>query len=154
TLETKFTLVHGDPIWSLQFSTDGRELFTRSGNDIRVWRLDSGAETRRFPHEATVQAFALSPDGATLASSSEGSTQLWDAKAASAKHQLPFGGPGRAISYGRDSSFVATVSGSGVRLWNARNAELLAVLQHDDQVQGVVVNPRDGGLLTLAGAQA
>src|SRR5262249_30491383 len=50
TLETKFTLVHGDPIWSLQFSTDGRELFTRSGNDIRVWRLDSGAETRRFPH--------------------------------------------------------------------------------------------------------
>jgi len=154
TVEMKYALTSGDPIRGLQFSPDGKELFTQSGKEIRAWKLDTGREARRFQHDDTVEAFALSPDGMRLASSSGDSTQIWDPRTGTIQHQLPYQGPVRRIAFNRDGAFLATVSGSGVRLWDARNAELLTVMPHDDLVGGAVINPRDDGLLTFAADQA
>ena len=154
TGETKFSLPHADPIWGIEFSLDGKELFTRSGKDIRAWALDTGQEVRHFPHENTVDAYALSPNGTQLASSSGGSTQVWDAKTGASQFQLPYRGAVKSMQFNQDGSFITTVSGSGVRLWDTRNAKLLRILPHDNLVGGVAINPRDNGLLTYSGDQA
>jgi WD40 repeat protein len=69
------------PVWSAQFSPDGKYLATVSEyGDPVLWDLATGKEARRFPTAGLFGHTAFSPDGKTLAAVfGWGSTiRLWD----------------------------------------------------------------------------
>ncbi len=71
-----------NPVWSLNFSPDGKFLIgTGWSSDILLWDLSSDGPPRKLlGHSLTVWTVAFSPDGSTiLTTGSDQSVRLWDA---------------------------------------------------------------------------
>ena len=67
------------PIGALAFSTDGKTLASGSGNEIRLWDVNTGNPISSLDAVKNVAALTLSPDGKTLASGTEdGQVQVWN----------------------------------------------------------------------------
>ena len=63
---------------ALAFSTDSQTLISGSGNEIRLWDVNTGDLTGTLNTGENVTALVFSPDGKTLASGSEaGLIQVW-----------------------------------------------------------------------------
>jgi WD40 repeat protein len=78
---------HGDRVWGLRFSPDGRLLATAGGDTtVKLWQLDLDLYSGRLlanltSHNGTVSQVAFSPDGRLLASAGGGESKLWDLSA-------------------------------------------------------------------------
>lgn len=70
------------PFGEVALSSDGRRAVASSGNTLKVWRLDGGADSPRAQrHSAKVYRVAVSGDGRRAVSASEDSTlKVWDAE--------------------------------------------------------------------------
>ena len=76
---------HANPVNSLAFSPDGKQVLTTSryvDDKARLWDVPSGAEVRVFAgHDNLVRSAAFSPDGKqVVTASSDGTVRLWDAR--------------------------------------------------------------------------
>ena len=71
---------HGDAMYSVCFSPDGRRLATGSNdNTVRLWDVETGACVRTLEgHGDWVVSVCFSPDGRWVATGSEDNTvRLW-----------------------------------------------------------------------------
>ena len=71
---------HEFGVWSVDFSSDGRLLFSADGPGlIIVWDLDRGREIYRWRHEGYGNRLDVSPDGGTVATAGTGGgVRLWE----------------------------------------------------------------------------
>ena len=69
---------HTKRISTLTFSADSKTLASGGGNEIRLWKVNTGNPIGTFDAVENITALAFSPDGKTLASGSEaGLIQIW-----------------------------------------------------------------------------
>jgi WD40 repeat protein/tRNA A-37 threonylcarbamoyl transferase component Bud32 len=153
---------HGDEIWSLALSPDGRRLLTGSagykkapeGCSARLWDATTGTPIGApMAHGSGILGLAISPDGRTvLTASSDLTTRLWDAATAQ-----PLGPPRRhdaevkAVAFHPDGTSVLT----GFADRNAQRWELATwrplgpPLPHEGEVTSVGFT-RDSSLIVTA----
>jgi WD40 repeat protein len=155
---------HGDEVWSLALSPDGRRLLTGSadyrkpplGCSARLWDVATGAPIGApMTHARTVQGIAFSPDGKTvLTGSHDRTTRLWDAATGE-----PLGPPQthdaevRAVAFHPDGKTVLTGGGDrNAQRWDLATWRRLGPpLVHDGEVNSVGFT-RDARLIVTASA--
>ncbi len=101
---------HTQPVWSVAFSPDSKNLTSGSGDTtIRLWDVETGQhKVSLTQHTYGIWAVTFSPDGKTLASSSYGSVRLWDIETGRHKAVLDAQtGRARALAFSPDGSILA-----------------------------------------------
>ncbi len=172
TLKIVKSVDAGGPVAAIDISADGKEVLTAGpGNDVLVWNLETGKNTRKFTgHSGDVRAVACSPDGSRVASTdSVGTLRIWDFAEGKLLYTLtgkkyPDDPPTEgivtdAVTYSPDGRFIVTEANDvKARVWDAvRGAELRMVPNHDGTAASVAISPngslvsttRGGGILRL-----
>jgi serine/threonine protein kinase len=74
------TLRHGDWVWSVSFSPDGKFLASGSNDKtVKVWEVGSWREVITLSeHEGAVKSVAFSPDGKLLAAGYGSTVKIWE----------------------------------------------------------------------------
>ncbi len=145
----RMTLHHGDQVWLVALSPDGKKLATGGDDDrIKIWEVASAAQIMTLAeHTDWVNSVALSSDGRVLASGSADLTaKLWDV--ATGREIRTFKGHAdqvKPIALSHDGLRLATASHDAtVRLWNvATGQELVALKGHTDFMLFVVFSDDD-----------
>ena len=155
---------HGDEVWSLALSPDGRRLLTGTaaykkpplGCSARLWDAATGAPVGApMTHAATVHGIAFSPDGKTvLTGSHDRTTRLWDAATGE-----PLGPPHThaaeitAVAFHPDGKTVLTGGGDrNAQRWDLATWRRLGPpLVHDGEVNSVGFT-RDARLIVTPSA--
>jgi WD40 repeat protein len=160
--ELSVTGRHGDEVWFLALSPDGRRLLTGSagykkppmGCSARLWDAATGAPIGApMTHAKTVLGIAFSPDGKTvLTGSQDRTTRLWDAATGE-----PLGPPHThaaevcAVAFHPDGKAVLTGGGDrNAQRWDLATWRRLGPpLVHDGEVNSVGF-ARDAHLIVTA----
>ena len=113
---------HTKRISALTFSADGKTLASGSGNEIRLWDVDTGNLSVNFDAVKNIEALAFSPDGKMLASATEdGLIQVWKS-GTSSQIQFTFKGHQGSVYLLMFSPDGKTLASGGVDgtilLWN------------------------------------
>lgn len=110
------------PIGALAFSTDSKTLVSGSGNEIRLWEVDTGNTISRLDAIKNIASLALSPDGKTLASGTEdGQIQVWNLAAIPQVQSTFTGHRGSAyvLMFSPDGKTLASGGSDGtILLWD------------------------------------
>lgn len=113
---------HPKPITALAFSSDSKTLANGSGNEIRLWDVNTGDRTGPINAVKNVSALAFSPDGKTLVSGSwEGLIQVWKPDPDYQIHATLTGHQGSVyvLMFSPDGKTLASSSGDGtILLWD------------------------------------
>lgn len=110
------------PIGALAFSTDAKTLVSGSGNEIRLWDVNTGNAISSLDAVKNVASLALSPDGKTLASGTEdGQIQVWNLAATPQLQSTFTGHRGSAyvLMFSPDGKTLASGGSDGtILLWD------------------------------------
>lgn len=113
---------HTKSIGALAFSTDGKTLVSGSGNEIRLWDVNTGNPISSLDAVKNVAALVLSPDGKTLASGTEdGQVQVWNLAPTPQIHATFMGHRGSVyvLMFSPDGKTLASGGSDGIiLLWN------------------------------------
>jgi WD40 repeat protein len=156
---------HGDAVFSLAFSRDGKTLVSssRSKNNLRFWNLETRSPDREpiTTHGGTAVSLALSPDGRTMATGGGDKAVLfWDLQTrtpsgalsghASNVESLAFTSDGKMLASGSwDGTVILWDVETRGRLGAALGAEQ-ASRQSLPQIESVAFSP-DGSYLAAGG---
>ena len=137
---------HGDSLWDVSWSPDGRRLVTSSEDrTARVWDAGTGAELLELRgHDDGVLAAAWSPDGGGIATCSRDRTvRVWDARSGSERVSLAQASRPRAVAWSPDGrALVAGLEDGSASIWDVRGACLLHQLRgHEDWARSVAWSP-------------
>ena len=120
---------HGDTIYSMMFSPDGKTLATASRDGTaKLWDATSGKLTATLRHAGKVLRLAFSRDGQTVATGSEDHTaRLWDVATGRLIATLEHRGTVWSIDFSPDGKLVATAADNdhSVKLWDAKTGKLV-----------------------------
>lgn len=126
---------HGDAIYCVQYSHDGRQLASAGGSTdggdttCRLWDDVSGNRLQYPGHERQVYGLAFSPDDSLLASGSSDKTiRIWNLGIA--KYHLLQGHTSDVyrVTFSPDQQRLASVSQDGsLRIWNVATGEATEV---------------------------
>ena len=124
---------HGDTIYDLAISPDGRTIATASRDGTaKLWDLATGVLRAKLQgHDRGVIRLTFSPDGTTLATGSNDRTaRLWDVATGQLKATLEHKGTVWSLSFSADSALIATASDNEkwANVWRVATGELLAEL--------------------------
>jgi WD40 repeat protein len=138
-------------VWSMSFTSDGKQLLTGGGSDAKMWSVPDGKPIGGpMHHDTEVRVVMLSPDGEVILTCSYDKTaRLWsahDQKPLSPK--LVHKGEVRNGTISPDGKVAATAAADGtVRLWEIPTGRsLMSPLFHDGWVRAVAFSP-DGKTL-------
>ncbi len=111
---------HGDAVYDLAFSPDGRFLASGSyDKTVKLWNVSDAKVIATFHgHQDQVFRITFSPDGRSLAScSGDGTTIIWDVNTGEKKYVLTsHRDPMLDVAYSPDGKLVAT-AGAHIQLW-------------------------------------
>jgi WD40 repeat protein/tRNA A-37 threonylcarbamoyl transferase component Bud32 len=144
---------HSERITDLQFSPDGKTVASATGEETKIWDVETLSVHHELDGSETV---AFSPDGRVLATGGPGGStkiQLWDV--ASGKPQQTLSGIGernlKSLVFSPDGKILASGGESRTRrnfvLWDARTGkELAAPVGHLGAVDSIAFSP-DGKIV-------
>jgi WD40 repeat protein len=140
---------HGDSVWSISFSPDGKFLASGSSDTtVKVWEVGSWREVATLRrHQGWVLSVSFSPDGKFLASGSYQTVKVWGVGSWREVATLRHGGDVSSVSFSPDGKFLASGSWDGtVKVWGVGSWREVAILRHGDSVSSVSFSP-DGKFL-------
>jgi WD40 repeat protein len=151
-------LRHGDSVWALAFSPDGRTVLSADWHTAHVWDAATGRPLRRFgdPRGRQFQSVAFAADGRTAAlAMDDGDVDVWDVATGRRTHRfrLPRWPDVKLSPDGRTLAVRGCDPGDcGVfGLWDvAAGKEIHRLRGHTGEVQGFAFSP-DGKTLASAG---
>ncbi|MEG3895867.1 MULTISPECIES: WD40 domain-containing protein [unclassified Microcoleus] len=146
---------HGDWVYKVSFSADGKTIASASGDKtVRLWRAEGSLFKTLAGHKDSVTWVSISPDDKTVASASDDKTvKVWslDGKLLDT---LNHSGIVRSVSFSPDGKTIAAASADRnlyLWRWNGSKATLLAKLDHSNPVISVSFSP-DGKTIAVATA--
>ena len=151
------TLRHGRPIYTAQFSPNGRKIATFSADgSLRVWDATSGDELAAFrAHEKTIFSLVFSSDAQKILTASEdGTARLWDAEEGRELFAVRHQGAVASAAFSPDARTILTASEDGTaQLWDATAGTKLTTFQHEYggyAILRAVFSPNGQQVLTVA----
>lgn len=161
TLTLDFDGLHGDGVWFVAYSPDGKRLATASNdNFLRIFDTATWKLLGRLDHEVPVKTLAWHPDGSWLATADNSyAARLWDVRDLDNPRKVmvdlhPEGL--RRLAWSPDGRYLAAAAGADVRLWrlaDSRGPERVAILAgQDGEVVWLAFSP-DGTELVVAGEE-
>jgi WD40 repeat protein len=144
---------HGDSVYFVGFSPDGKTLVSNGGKDrtIQLWDTETGALLRTLTgHSDYVASVTFSPDGNVLASGSFDTTvKLWDVRTGSLIRTLRgHGDKVWQVAFSPDGkTLVSSGDDTTIKLWDSATGALIRTLtEHNESVPTVAFSP-NGKLL-------
>ena len=131
TLREIMTLRHGEWVFAVAFSTDGKFLVTGDASgQIKVRNLQNQQDVVQFQGDLDfMTAVKFSPDDQTLASAGyNGGVKLWKLSNWELIGTLPTNGTVTDLSFSPDSSTLASTDYEAVNLWTIQNGVNIATL--------------------------
>ncbi|WP_019487876.1 WD40 domain-containing protein [Kamptonema formosum] len=142
---------HGDVIWGLSFSSDGKIIASGSvDKTVKLWRSDGSLQATLKGHTDNITYVAFSPNSQILASGSLDKTvKIWRTNGSLVKTLSGHTHNITGISFSPDGKMLASASGDKtVKIWRI-NGSLFKTLQHDSPVNAVSFS-RDGKIIASA----
>lgn len=149
---------HGQTVWSVAFSPNGRWLATGSGDrTIKLWQPASGSQAATLlGHSGSVHALAFSPDGKRLASGSRDFTvKLWDTESWNEVATLRgHTNAVRAVGFSPSGEFLVSAGeDKTIRWWSLATTQQIATLPSGFTIEQLGFAP-DGSEIAACGADA
>lgn len=114
---------HAQGVFKTAFSRDGKQLFTGSGDCIKVWEDVSDTSPEwEGGHTSSISQLTFSPDGLTVVSASGKEITLWDAASLKRKRTLDKNLESiTSVAVSPDSRDVACTTAQGfIKVWDTR----------------------------------
>ncbi|MBM3234980.1 hypothetical protein FJZ31_01645 [Candidatus Poribacteria bacterium] len=158
------TLKHGDNVYSVAFSPDGKLLATGTGmrydiversGEAKVWEMPSGKLITILKHDGAVLSVSFSPDGNMLATGSfDNTAKVWEMPNGKLIATLEHDNDVYSVAFSPDGNMLATGTGwhsfsviSGkAQVWEMPSGKLIAALNQEGMVTSASFSP-DGKLL-------
>lgn len=132
------------PVIGLELSVDGKTLVS-TGQDkiVRIWAINTGIITRKFPINNRTIDISLSANQAYIITTEFGNVLgVWEVETGMLKHTITgFTSPIRSIALAVDDNTIASASFKVVEIWNASTGNKIHTLTgHDHYVDTVTFN--------------
>jgi WD40 repeat protein len=120
---------NGQPVWSVDFSPDGRQIVTAGEDSARVYDVASGRQMREFTeHTRPLRSAVFAPDGRRIASAGlDRVVRVWDASSGQVQASFPV--EGRSITSlafcPTGSRLAAGGRNGGVTVWDLPTGQAL-----------------------------
>src|SRR5260370_20668621 len=144
------TFSHGQTIYEIDFSPDGRTLASRSRDGTtKLWDATTGQLDAILRIGWSVNALAFSPDSRIVATGSF-VVMLWSVRTGDLLATLPHKGTVWSIAFSPDGKLVATFADNehAVKVWDVTTGKLLQILT---EARDVVAFSPDGRTLATGG---
>jgi WD40 repeat protein len=114
------------PVYSIQFSEDGRSLIWRARASVQVMDFESSALGAKIDRQDPIAGVALAPnsDGLTLATVEGSYLHLFDAQTGREHAVIPLPAPASAVVYSPAGQLLAVATTAGVQLFDLASMRL------------------------------
>jgi WD40 repeat protein/tRNA A-37 threonylcarbamoyl transferase component Bud32 len=155
-------LQHQSPVFSAQFSPDGKRILTATGaganrpyGSAQVWDAQSGQPLIALvERDSYVNLAQFSPDGLRiLTASTSGRARVWEAQTGRPQTEpLQLGPQVNSARFSPDGKRILTASNDGTaRVWDAQSGQALSEpLKHSNSVLAAQFSPDGKRILTVS----
>jgi small GTP-binding protein len=125
-------LGHTDAIWDVDFSPDGKHLFSAAGDaTLRSWDLPNDKMNRVFEgHSDIIYTVSISPDGKIVTTGSkDGTIRQWDLHSGKNLRILRDGASVYSVAWTPNAQFLVSGNVDGdIKVWEADSGKLVSMI--------------------------